>query len=288
MFYGFIGTGLMGYPMAQQLLTADLPLTVYNRSQVKAQPLAQEGATVVSSALEVLQCSDCIVLMLTDTEAIRSTVLSDDTSRKSLAGRTIIQMGTIAPEESQQLAQDIEALKGAYFECPVLGSIPEAKAGTLILMVGSTPEQFDQWQAFLKHFGPTPQHIGPVGAGMALKLAMNQLIGSLTTAFALSLAYAQRHQVATEQLMDILRNSALYAPTFDKKLHRMLDRNFANPNFPSKHLAKDINLFLKSAKPLGLATESLDGVQSILEQAMAAGLVDTDYSALYSIVNPEV
>ncbi|MEO0356162.1 MAG: NAD-binding protein, partial [Cyanobacteria bacterium P01_A01_bin.3] len=81
--------------------------------------------------------------------------------------------------------------------------------------------------------------------------------------------------------------SALYAPTFDKKLSRMLDRNFDNPNFPSKHLAKDIGLFLQEAKDCDLMTDSLSGVQSVVERAISLGLSNADYSALYEAVNPE-
>jgi 3-hydroxyisobutyrate dehydrogenase len=86
--------------------------------------------------------------------------------------------------------------------------------------------------------------------------------------------------------MEILRESALYAPTFDKKLQRMISRNFANPNFPTKHLLKDTNLIIKEAQALGLNVSSLAGVQEILEIAMTQHLGEEDYSALFNVVNP--
>jgi 3-hydroxyisobutyrate dehydrogenase len=282
--YGVIGLGLMGAPIAQRLLNANLPITVYNRSPQKAQPLEALGATIATSPPDLLRQTDIIILMLTDAQAIRDMVLAEPAA---LTGKTIVQMSTIAPEESRDLQASITAAGAQYLEAPVLGSIPEAKAGTLILMVGATPEQFAEVQPLLLQLGPEPMLIGPVGVAMALKLAMNQLIASLTQAFALSLGYCDRQAVPIASLMAILRSSALYAPTFDKKLDRMVTRNYDNPNFPAKHLAKDVELFARSAEPLGLDISGLLGVSTILDKTLAIGLGEGDYCALFSAVNPE-
>lgn len=282
---GFIGTGLMGLPMAQRLIEAQLPVVAYNRTAEKVEALRGAGAAIASSPAEVLQESNCVILMLTDARAIAEVLLSES-SRHHLAGKTVIQMGTIAPTESRTLAEKLTSFGAEYLEAPVLGSIPEAKAGNLIVMVGSTPEQCDRWRGLLQNFGPEPKLIGPVGAAAAAKLALNQLIGSLTAAFALSLGFAQQQGVEVEAFMQILRQSALYAPTFDKKLQRMLQRDYANPNFPTKHLLKDTNLFITEAASIGLNVSSLDGVRQILEIAASRGLTDSDYSALFDAVNP--
>jgi 3-hydroxyisobutyrate dehydrogenase len=282
--YGVIGLGLMGAPIAQRLLSANLPVTLYNRSPEKAKPLADQGATIATSPTDLLRQTDIIILMLTDAQASRDMVLGDPAE---LNGKTIVQMSTIAPEESRDLQSRITAAGAQYLEAPVLGSIPEAKAGTLILMVGASPEQFAEVEPMLRLLGPEPMLIGPVGVAMALKLAMNQLIASLTQAFALSLGYSERQGVPIESLMAILRSSALYAPTFDKKLDRMVNRNYANPNFPAKHLAKDVALFAESAQPLGIDISGLLGVSDILKKTLEIGLGEGDYSALFSAVNPD-
>lgn len=119
--------------------------------------------------------------MLTDAQAIRETLLNE--AQDQLGDRTVIQMGTIAPTESQALQAEITAAGGQYLEAPVLGSIPEAEAGKLIVMVGGAPEQFQRWLKLLQCFGPQPRLIGPVGQAASLKLAMNQLIAALTAAF---------------------------------------------------------------------------------------------------------
>lgn len=279
---GLIGTGLMGAPMAERLLLNE-SVMIYNRTPEKLAPLQQAGAEIAPSIPDLLQQCEAVVLMLSDADAIRATLLSD-AAKPFLTGRTIIQMGTIAPSQSRSLEADISTAGGSYLEAPVLGSIPEAKAGKLLVMVGATPEQFQRWLPLFQQFGAEPLLIGPVGTAAALKLALNQLIGSLTTAFGLSLAFVQQQGVSVDTFMGILRQSALYAPTFDKKLQRMVEQNYADPNFPTKHLLKDTNLFLKEAETVGLQVDSLAGVRQILETACQLGLADQDYSALFAAI----
>ncbi|MDJ0747753.1 MAG: NAD(P)-dependent oxidoreductase [Xenococcaceae cyanobacterium MO_167.B27] len=281
---GLIGTGLMGQPMAIRLLGANVSVIAYNRTPDKLQPIADAGGIVADSPDKVIQEADCTILMLTDGTAIAETILTDK-AISYLPHHTIIQMATIAPQESRAIRERVVAAGGEYLEAPVLGSIPQVKTGELIVMVGSTRDQFIKWCSVLKHFSPEPIHTGEVGTAAAMKLALNQLIASLTSAFALSLGFVQREGVNVEQFMSILRESALYAPTFDKKLSRMRERNFTNPNFPTKHLLKDTDLFLTQAEALGLDTSSLKGIRQIIQKAIALGLENEDYSAIYSAIN---
>ncbi len=271
--------------MAHRLLATGFEVVVYNRTPAKTASLAAAGAEVAASPAAAMAAAECVLLMLSDAAAIHAVLLSE-AARAELAGKTVIQMGTIAPAQSRDLTVGVEAAGGEYLEAPVLGSIPEAKAGSLLVMVGASEAQFETWQPVLKAFGERPMRVGPVGQAAALKLAMNQLIASLTTGFALSLALAQREGVPTETFMDLLRESALYAPTFDKKLDRMLARDFTKPNFPVKHLEKDVRLFLEAAGPHGLGADALQGVERILQRALQNGLSELDYSALYEVVDP--
>jgi 3-hydroxyisobutyrate dehydrogenase len=280
---GVIGTGLMGAPIAQRLLAQTDQLTVYNRTVSKTAPLQALGAQVAATVAEVFERSTVVILMLTDAAAIGDRLFADPVA---LADRTVIQMGTIAPQESQDLHDRIVALGGHYLEAPVLGSIPEATSGHLIVMVGGSAADFEQWRSLLKVLGPNPTFVGPVGQAAAVKLALNQLIGSLTTAFGLSLALTQAAGVAPERFMEILRQSALYAPTFDKKLTRMLAQNYANPNFPVKHLLKDMQLFDQAAGAAGLPTGMLEPIVQLLQRTIAADLGSADYSALFSQISP--
>ncbi|MEM9266854.1 MAG: NAD(P)-dependent oxidoreductase [Cyanobacteria bacterium P01_F01_bin.13] len=279
---GFLGTGLMGAPMARRLQASGYKVYGWNRSTDKIAALLTDGIKSVETPAAAINASQLVILMLTDADAIDSTLLSAE-ARSQLVGRTVLQMGTISPQESKVIGQKVQAAGGEYFEAPVLGSIPEAKDGTLIVMVGATPAQFNQWQPLLKCFGPEPQLMGPVGAGSGVKLAMNQLIGTLTTAFAMSLSLVQQEAIDIEKFMSIVRQSALYAPTFDKKLGRMCDRNFADPNFPTKHLLKDMNLFVQAAETFNADVAA--GVAQMVDRTIAQGLADQDYSAVFAAVN---
>lgn len=279
---GFLGTGLMGAPMARQLQTSGHQVYGWNRSAEKLTPLVADGIKAAETPTAVIEATELIVLMLSDATAIQHTLLSPEATAH-LANRTVLQMGTISPQESKAIAQAVQSAGGEYFEAPVLGSIPEAKAGNLLVMVGATPQQFEQWQPVLTCFGPVPQLMGPVGAGSGVKLAMNQLIGTLTTAFSMSLGLVQQEAIDVDSFMAIVRQSALYAPTFDKKLGRMCDRNFANPNFPTKHLLKDMNLFVQSAETFNADVAA--SVAQMVQQAVAQGLADKDYSSVFAAIN---
>lgn len=281
-----LGTGFMGQPMAERIHRANHQLVVFNRTSEKAEPLKSLGARIASSADDAIRSSECVILMLADAEAIRAVLLSAE-SRADLSGRTVIQMGTISPSESISLNEEVLKSGGDYLEAPVLGSIPETKEGRLIVMVGASAAQFERWSGVLKCFGPEPLLIGPVGQASALKLALNQLIASLTAAFSLSLGFVQRKGIKVDLFMKILRESALYASTFDKKLQRMLERNYSNPNFPARHLAKDIDLFLEEAKAMNLQTTGLEGVGHLVKMTIQDGLSGEDYSALFNTIAPE-
>jgi 3-hydroxyisobutyrate dehydrogenase len=281
----FIGTGLMGRPMAERVLAAGHELIVYNRTVEKAEPLARKGARLAHSAGEAIEAGECAVFMVKDGSVVRE-LLSDEGYIPSLGGRTVIQMSTIAPVESVKLMQDVRGAAGDYLEAPVLGSVPQAEQGSLMVMVGGNAEQLDRWGDLLRCFGPEPRLVGPVGHAAALKLAMNQLIGSLSTAFSLSLGMVRRKGIETELFMDILRKSAFFAPTFDRKLPQMLSRDFASPNFPAALLLKDLDLARAEAGGLGLDTTALDGVREIVKKTVEEDRGREDYAALYETIDP--
>jgi 3-hydroxyisobutyrate dehydrogenase len=203
-----------------------------------------------------------------------------------LSARTVIQMGTISPSESIHFQNEVRARGGDYLEAPVLGSIPEASAGKLLIMVGASKPQFDKWSNLLECFGSEPLLIGEVGKAAAVKLALNQLIASLTAGFASSLGLVQSLGIEAGLFMKILRRSALYAPIFDKKLELMLDRDYGTGNFPSKHLLKDVALFHAAAQTVNQETIGIEAIHRLLEITLEKGYADGDYSALFEAVSP--
>ena len=280
-----LGTGLLGSAIAERLHAVGHTVVAFNRTASKALALQTQGIAVVGAAELAVSQVDCALLLLTDAAAIRS-VLFTPACSATLKGKMIVQMGTIAPNESLEIQREVEQRGGAYCEAPVLGSLAEAKAGTLCIMMGGTEAQFTTWFSLFRSLGRGPQRIGPVGSAAALKLALNHLIAAETSAFALSLGLVQRSGVAVETFMAILRESALYAPTFDKKLPRLLKRDYHHPNFSTRHLLKDLRLCCQEATARGLTTDALKGLPVLLERTITQGFGDLDYSALFELINP--
>jgi 3-hydroxyisobutyrate dehydrogenase len=280
-----LGTGLLGRAIAGRLQSVGHTVTVYNRTTTKALPLQACGIAVVTRPEQAIAQADCVVLMLADAAAIRAVLLTP-ASLAVLRGKTVIQMGTIAQEESLALQTEIEHVGGSYCEAPVLGSLAEAEAGTLLVMVGGTERQFVQWSALFRSLSREPRLIGPVGKAASLKLALNQLIVAEISAFALSLGLVQRAGVPVDTFMAVLRESALFAPTFEKKLPRLLTRDYQHPNFSTHHLLKDVELFIREASGYAMTTSSLEGIKPVLERTIAQGHGDSDYSAIFEVVNP--
>lgn len=280
-----IGTGIMGASIVERLAACGHDLTIYNRTKEKAEALRDRGVTVAQTVQEAVEASPLILLTLTDAMAIHAALFFHH-QKPTFQGRTLVQMGTIAPSESRDIAQRVENEGGEYFEAPVLGSKTEAKGGNLLIMVGGSHDSFERWRTVLADLGDNPRLIGPVGKASAMKLAFNQLIAAHIAAFSLSLGFIQQSGVPVEDFMNLLRDSTLFAPMFEKKLPRLLDRNYENPNFPTTHLLKDVQLFLKEAKDMGLETVVLEGVQEVIHKSLERGLREVDYSSVFETVVP--
>ncbi len=287
-----LGLGLMGRAMAQRLAEFGFTVRGFNRSSLPDQwpnsTPAQPGSTatvcVVPTLAEAVIPAHLVWVMLADFAACEAVFLAPE--HQSLwRNRLVINGSTISPDQSRALAQSIHALGGRYLEAPVLGSTPQAQTGTLQILLGGASADILQADTVLGALG-TPTHFGVVGQGAAVKLAMNQLIGSLTAAFSMSLGLVQAEGVDVGLFMETLRASALYAPTFDKKLQKMVERDFATANFPLKHLLKDLTLFTKAAEAHQIRIEMVRALTDRLAQACTQGAGDADYSALFAELVP--
>ena len=194
-----LGTGLLGQAVADRL-QPQATATAYNRSHEKTASLRQRGIRIAPMPKRPcpVQRWFCFYFGRVghSLRAVRSRPPAGRITR-----RTIIQMGTIGPAESRSIQQEIERVGGRYLEAPVLGSIAEAHAGTLLIMVGATPEHYAEYVPLLRSLGSEVHLIGPVGKAAMLKLALNQLIAAEMAAFALSLGLVRREGVAVESFM---------------------------------------------------------------------------------------
>lgn len=284
-YVGVVGLGLMGKAFCERLVVKSHRVIAFNRTKREEHgDLVSCGVKVTYDIAEVFRHSDVILLALSDAQAIRE-VLRD--APPSLAGKTIVQMGTIAPLESVETSRVIEHSRGKYVEAPVMGSAAEIRAGTLIIMVGGDTAHISEVEPILKNLSSSIRLVGDVGSAAALKLAMNQLTAALTAAFSISLAFCREHDVDVDVFMGTLRESPLYAPAYDKKLPKYLTRDFGTANFSPKHLLKDIALFAQGARSRNLETSAVEGLQHIASRAVEAGFSGLDYSSIYNIIHPK-
>ncbi len=282
-----LGAGRLGRGIARRLLGFEDPIVVYNRTRDKAAPLEQVGARLARSARQAVESSRCVILALADADATRAVLLPPGAPQMDLSGRAVVQMGTISPADSEALGAEVEKRGGEYLEAPVLGSTPEAEAGELVLMAGCRPDQFDRWRFLFERLSERPRRVGGVGAASAFKLALNQLLVAQMAAISLSLGIVTHHGVDADSFMTLLGATSLHAPHFDKKVPRMLERDFSQPHFTTRLLLKDVELILDDAAALGLDASAMTGVRKVVERALDKGWAEADYSAIYDVINPE-
>ena len=273
-----LGTGLLGEAIGHRLLSQRCNLRVWNRNAQRCQGLLGAGATPIAHLSEGAAAGcDAVITVLRDGQVTRSVVAE----LGPLGGSCVLPMGTMGITEIQALAADAQTQNGRCLEAPVLGSRPQALQGSLLVMAGGEPELFEQQRPLLELLSEQPLLVGPGSSGAATKLALNQLIASLTHALLNRLV--QQAGVPVETFMAILRNSALYAPTFDKKLQRMLDGHYSDPNFSTALLRKDLRLFLEEATAAGLQVSGLGGLDDLLEQSSGGELDGLDYCSLHEL-----
>ena len=183
-----LGTGLLGTAIATRLLEQGLDVHVWNRDPSRLSALVERGATALEAPQHAAQNQRTLITVLRDGETTASVIDAVGT----LQGSTVIPMGTMGVGESRMLGKQVANQGGHYLEAPVLGSKPQALNGSLLVMAGGEAQVFETHRPLLSHLCQEPLLVGPVGSGAATKLALNQLIASLTHSFSLSLQLIQR------------------------------------------------------------------------------------------------
>ena len=273
-----LGTGLLGTAVAQRLLGQGHQLRVWNRTPAKTAGLVDAGASLIGALKGAARGCDTVITVLRDGPCSAEVIAE----LGELDGAVLMGMGTMGIGESRGLERQVQQQGGAYLEAPVLGSKPEALKGTLLVMAGGNEATFLRQQPLLADLSLEPRLMGPVGSGMASKLALNQLIASLTHGFSVALRLIQAADVPAKDFMEVLRPSAVYAPTYDKKLERMLSGHYSNPNFSTALLRKDLALFLRESESLDVNAAGLSSLLGLLDQANSA-LDELDYCALHQL-----
>lgn len=239
---GWIGLGNMGIPMSQQLIKAGYSVTVYNRSKEKEASLKATSAGIAASPKQLIQQTDLVFIMVSNDEAI-SEIFNGDAGLLSAkaTGKIIINMSTVSPGISKEVAALCKEQGNHYLDAPVSGSVKQAEDGQLVIMVGGEENIFDQAKPVLEKLGKLALLVGNTGAGNTAKLAINTLLGFHAQGLAEAIIFAQQHDIKTEDMLNIINNSAL-GNVFAKIKGDAIIKDNYQAAFALKHIAKDLRL----------------------------------------------
>jgi len=287
---GWIGLGNMGVPMVKNLLKAGFEVTVYNRTAAKAAPLQEAGAKLAASPAALWETADTIITMVADDAALQQIHQGKDgllagasaIGSGARSGATVIDMSTVSPATSRDLAAKLAARGVDYLDAPVAGSVKPAELGQLVIMVGGKKEVFEKALPIFEKLGKAQFYLGQLGSGNNAKLAINTLLAFNMQGLAESVLFASEHGIRPEAMLAVIGESAVANAITKMKTTNILQANY-QPAFALKHLAKDLRL----AQGQGLHTPGGEAIHDSYQQALVEGWGEKDISAIFPFLMGE-
>jgi 3-hydroxyisobutyrate dehydrogenase-like beta-hydroxyacid dehydrogenase len=282
---GFLGLGIMGYPMARHLLNAGHDVALWSHTSAKAAELAAQGkGTACATPKEVAEHADYIFYCVGDSEMAREITLGKNGLIEGVRKDSITaDCSTIAPDISVAIGKEFAA-KGAHFlDTPCTGSKPGAEKATLTFMVGGDKAIFERARPYLEIMGKLFFHCGGPGKGLQAKLTQNLVLANIMQAFCEGMVLATKGGVDPQVMLEVLDNSAAKSGLISFKAPYVLDRNFST-NFSTKWLHKDVGLALDSARALDVPLPSTALIQQLLQAAISKGWGENDFISIIRIL----
>jgi 3-hydroxyisobutyrate dehydrogenase-like beta-hydroxyacid dehydrogenase len=279
------GFGEVGTVMATRLLSQGYSVNVWNRSPEKLALLKAAGVIVHPTEVDNIKSADVIISSLPDSPSLQEVLFHNDWAHE-LHGRTIIHFGSLNTSRSQAIMDAFHAHQSSYIEVAALGNRDQVASGEWQLFVGAEEQEYEQAKQLLTDLSANVTYIGPVGEAAAIKLALQQLTVSVFCAFSSSISLAKESGVDVDVFMKFLRQSPAYAPMFDNVLAPLMGRDYAQSVTPSKHVEKDLKLFLEQADELGLTTHHVESIRELIGFCVARGLQEMDFTSVHDVINP--
>ncbi|MTD55316.1 NAD(P)-dependent oxidoreductase [Amycolatopsis pithecellobii] len=276
---GFIGLGIMGGPMAANLVQAGFEVTGYNRSAAKVDKLVEAGGRGAGSVAEAVADADVVITMLPDSPDVEAVVLGEDGVLAHAGdGTLLIDCSTIRPDVSREIAGRIRAL-----DAPVSGGEQGAIEGTLSIMVGGAAADFAAARAVLDAVGSTVVHVGAAGAGQTVKAANQLIVAGTIELVAESLVFLEAHDVDTEAAIKVLAGGLAGNRILDRKAAAMIRREFT-PGFRVELHDKDLGIVQAAAREAGVVIPLGAVVSQLMASLKAQGHGRLDHGALIELV----
>jgi 3-hydroxyisobutyrate dehydrogenase-like beta-hydroxyacid dehydrogenase len=281
---GFVGLGAMGSRIAGRLVDSGNQVYAINRTKAKAQPLIDRGLRWRESPREVAAAAEVVFSMVTDDAALGAIASGPDGILAGLEdGKVYVDMSTVSPRASRQLAERVDWLGAQMLDAPVSGSIPQAESGTLAIMVGGERQAFASVEPLLRELGQTVTHIGTNGQGLLLKLAINISLAVQTLAFSEGLLLAERGGIDPRLAAEVMSTSSIGSPMLRARIPLFLDLP-EQAWFDVELMQKDIRLARQTADDLQIPLPSATVADQILTQARNLGYAHRDLAALHEVL----
>jgi 2-hydroxy-3-oxopropionate reductase len=280
---GFIGLGIMGKPMARNLLRAGYPLVVLNRSRGPVDELVADGARAGSSPRDVAAASDVVITMLPDSPDVEAVVLAADGVAAGIrSGALSIDMSTIAPGTARTIAARLHERGVDVLDAPVSGGEKGAIDATLSIMIGGTDAAFARAEPILRALGKNIVHVGPDGAGQVTKACNQIVVGVTIEAVAEALALAAASGVDVAAVRTALMGGFAQSKILEVHGQRMIDQAFT-PGFKARLHRKDLQIAVSAGEEVGLDLAGAALVRERFDTLIARGDGDRDHSALRTL-----
>jgi len=276
---GFIGTGLMGLPMAKNILKAGYKLKAFNRSQNKAAPLKDQGAEISSSIKEAVSDSDFIITMLTDDNAVDEIMSSSDFLKGLKSEATVIDMSSVKPSTATNHGNNLKSKNINYLDAPVSGGTIGAEEASLAIMVGGEQDVFNRASEILKTMG-NPTLVGPVGSGQVSKLANQIIVGLTIGAVAEAVTLCEKAGADPVKMISALSGGWADSKILQTHGKRMIEKDFSPKGKTSTHL-KDMNNILDCANNYNTHLPISNLVKEMYKTLVENDHGDKDHSSLY-------
>jgi 3-hydroxyisobutyrate dehydrogenase-like beta-hydroxyacid dehydrogenase len=281
---GFIGLGIMGQPMALNLIKAGHKLSVYNRTAAKAAALQAAGAHVASSSAEAARDANVVMMIVSDSAAVEEVVTGKGGILESLrAGTLVIDSSTISPAVSRKMACLVAGKGASWLDAPVTGSKHGAEKGELTFMIGGDRAAFDRALPILQVLGKKHIYCGAQGLGLSAKLAQNTIQATMLEVFCEGFVLAAKAGVRPETMLEIIQSSLARAALTDFKAPFIFKGDFT-PYFPLKLMHKDLELAAEAGYAQGVPMPALAAVKEVYMAARAQGKGDLDYAAIVTFL----
>lgn len=276
----FLGMGIMGRPMAANLVKAGHEVSIWNRTPGKD----VEGARTASSPADAARDAEAVWMCVSDTKAVEQLLFGPGGVEEAVAtGMIIVDSSTISPSATLRFADRLKARGGDYVDAPITGSKIAAEAGTLIFMAGGDDGVLARLQPMFQAMGKQVFHMGGISKGQATKLTMNLQIALIYEGFAEALTLAAKLGVDISKLLPLVQASMVRSGVVDYKSPFILKRDFS-PNFPLRLMLKDIHLALAAAKESRVRLPGLEAVEEVYDLAAEEGQQDLDYAATLTLL----